>query len=205
MTLTETKTHRHRQRQIKRAYQTQYVLYLPKVWGSRIWNIILTVFLWWQRQRQRHNFMHFLRGDYFSGLNFFQGWIYEFRTVYLVKFPSLFFLSFVFLWLLLPIARVGWHVPACLVQFSRHGPPSLKTKLFVFVFCPILTMIRPYLSARCSIGVFVTTQDLKRIFSCLLQYHHWQSERRLHQDDGVENGVIWPRHSQSYQTRQLPD
>ena len=90
MTLTETKTHRHRQRQIKRAYQTQYVLYLPKVWGSRIWNIILTVFLWWQRQRQRHNFMHFLRGDYFSGLNFFQGWIYEFRTVYLVKFPSLF-------------------------------------------------------------------------------------------------------------------
>ena len=112
-----------------------------------------------------------------------------------------FFLSFVFLWLLLPIARVGWHVPACLVQFSRHGPPSLKTKLFFFVFCPILTMIRPYLSARCSIGVFVTTQDLKRIFSCLLQYHHWQSERRLHQDDGVENGVIWPRHSQSYQTR----
>ena len=66
------------------------MLYLPKVWGSRIWNIILTVFLWWQRQRQRHNFMHFLRGDYFSGLNFFQGWIYEFRTVYLVKFPSLF-------------------------------------------------------------------------------------------------------------------
>ena len=46
--------------------------------------------MWWQRQRQRHNFMHFLRNDYFSGLNFFQGWIYEFRTVYLVKFPSLF-------------------------------------------------------------------------------------------------------------------
>ena len=82
MTLTEaktykkTKTHRHRQIQIQSASKTLCMLYFWKAGDSRIWNMILSVFLQWHRQRQRPNFMHykgwiFFRCKYFSGLNIF--------------------------------------------------------------------------------------------------------------------------------------
>ena len=84
------KTHIHKQRQIQSASETQCMLYLSKAGGSRIWNIILAVFLWWQRQRQ--DFMHywgwiFFRGQYFPGVNIFQEWIF-FRSEYFSVFQE---------------------------------------------------------------------------------------------------------------------